>query len=426
MNTMTARKPWTLYSPRQRWTYLAILFLVSTSNYVDRNVISVLLEPIKAEFQVSDTMLGLLTGISFALFYATLGIPVARWADRGDRRFIITASLTIWSAMTALCGMAQSFWQLALARVGVGAGEAGAIPPAQSLIADYFDPAQRGRALAIFMASATAGYLIGFVFGAQIAAAYGWRWAFIVMGLPGLALAVVVRVVLREPRQQPEFRHAAASQEPLTETLRALFAKRSFVYLLAGMVIYFLISYGATIFFPSYMIRVLNVPLATMGTAYGAVATVSAIVGTLAGGFVTDRLARRDAAWLAWIPAAGLAVAWPAYELMLLAPGFASFLALSAVAGITVNMTVPAMFAALHAICGSPRRAMAVAMMFFFANLIGLGLGPVLSGALSDMFSAAYGAVGLRYALMLVLVLLLPGAWVMYLCGRHLPGDVEA
>jgi len=426
MTTPTERKPWAIYSPRQRWTYLAVLFLVSMSNYIDRNVISVLLEPIKAEFQVSDTMLGLLTGLSFALFYATLGIPVARWADRGDRRFIITASLVIWSTMTAICGMAQSFWQLALARVGVGAGEAGAIPPAQSLIADYFDPAQRGRALAIFMASATAGYLIGFVLGAQIASAWGWRWAFILMGLPGLALAVVVRWVLREPRHLPEFRPAEAAQEPLTQTLRALFAKRSFVFLLAGMVIYFLISYGATIFFPSYMIRVLQVPLATVGTAYGAVAAVAAVVGTLAGGFITDRLARRNPAWLAWIPAAGLAVAWPAYELMLLAPGFGTFLALSAIAGITVNMTVPAMFAALHAVCGSARRALAVALMFFFANLIGLGLGPVISGALSDMFSAAYGAVGLRYALMLVLILLLPGAWVMYLCGRQLPLDIEA
>jgi MFS family permease len=426
MTTTTERKPWATYSPRQRWTYLAVLFLVSMSNYVDRNVISVLLEPIKAEFQVSDTMLGLLTGLSFALFYATLGIPVARWADRGDRRFIITVSLVIWSTMTALCGMAQSFWQLALARVGVGAGEAGAIPPAQSLIADYFDPAQRGRALAIFMASATAGYLIGFVLGAQIASAWGWRWAFILMGLPGLALAVVVRWVLREPRQLPEFRPAEATQEPLTQTLRILFAKRSFVFLLAGMVIYFLISYGATIFFPSYMIRVLQVPLATVGTAYGAVAATAAVVGTLAGGFVTDRLARRNPAWLAWIPAAGLAVAWPAYELMLLAPDFVTFLALSAIAGITVNMTVPAMFAALHAVCGSARRALAVALMFFFANLIGLGLGPVISGALSDMFSAVHGAVGLRYALMLVLILLLPGAWIMYLCGRQLPLDIEA
>lgn len=426
MTTTTERKPWAIYSSRQRWTYLAVLFLVSMSNYVDRNVISVLLEPIKAEFQISDTMLGLLTGISFALFYATLGIPVARWADRGDRRLIITISLVIWSTMTALCGMAQSFWQLALARVGVGAGEAGAIPPAQSLIADYFDPAQRGRALAIFMASATAGYLIGFVLGAQIASAWGWRWAFILMGLPGLALAVVVRWVLREPRQLPEFRPAQASQEPLKQTLRALFAKRSFVFLLAGMVIYFLISYGATIFFPSYMIRVLQVPLATAGTAYGAVAAVAAVVGTLAGGFITDRLSRRNPAWLAWIPATGLALAWPAYELMLLAPGFGTFLALSAFAGIVVNMTVPAMFAALHAICGSARRALAVALMFFFANLIGLGLGPVLSGALSDMFSAVHGAVGLRYALMLVLILLLPGAWVMYLCGRQLPLDIEA
>jgi predicted MFS family arabinose efflux permease len=426
MNATTARNTWDLYTPRQRWTYLAILFLVSTSNYVDRNVISVLLEPIKHEFGISDTLLGLLTGISFALFYATLGIPVARWADRGDRKLIITLSLVTWSIMTVVCGLAQSFWQLALARIGVGAGEAGALPPAQSLIADYFNPAQRARALAVFVAAATAGYLIGFIFGAQIAASHGWRMAFIVMGAPGLILACVVYAVLREPRHLPEFRPDPRSQEPLKETLRILLTKRSFVHLLIGMVIYFMISYGAVVFFPSYMIRVLNVPLATVGFAYGTVAAVSAIVGTVCGGFLTDRLALRSVSWLAWIPAIGFGLCWLVYQAMLSMPTFTAFLALSAVAGVAANATVPAMFSALHAVCGSPRRAMAVALAFFFANLIGLGLGPVVSGAMSDALSATYGAVGLRYALMVVLNLLLAAAWFMYLCGRHLPGDVEA
>jgi MFS family permease len=421
----TPRRPWELYDTRQRWTYLAILFLVSTSNYADRNVIAVLLEPIKAEFHVSDTLLGLLTGLSFALFYAVLGIPVARWADRGNRKAIMTLALAVWSCMTALCGMAQTFWQLAVARVGVGAGEAGAIPPAQSLIADYFDPARRARALAIFMASATAGYLIGFVLGAHIATTYGWRRAFLLLGLPGLLLAVVVHLVLREPRALPEFQPQAAAGESLSETLHALLRKRSFLHLVAGMVIYFMIAYGALVFFPSYMVRVLHVPLESVGGLYGGVGALTAVVGTLGGGWITDRLARRDVAWLGWSPALGLLLAWPAYELALVMPTFAGLLAISVVAGLALNLAVPAMFAALHAVCGSPRRAMAVAILFFFANLIGLGLGPVIAGALSDAFSIRLGPVGLRYALMLVLTLLLPSAWFMYLCGRHIAADSE-
>jgi MFS family permease len=167
-----AAKSWDLYSGRQRSAYLLVLFLVGTSNYVDRNIIGVLLEPIKREFGVSDTMLGLLSGLSFALFYATLGIPVARWADRGDRRFIITISLTVWSLMTVLCGMAQNFWQLALARVGVGMGEAGAIPPAQSLIADYYPPDRRAKAIGIYMMCSMAGYVID---------AQGKRWSVVML-----------------------------------------------------------------------------------------------------------------------------------------------------------------------------------------------------------------------------------------------------
>jgi MFS family permease len=424
--TTAVRRPWDMYGSRQRWVYLAVLFLVSTSNYADRNVISVLLEPIKAEFHVSDTMLGLLTGISFAVFYATLGIPVARWADRGNRKFIMTLALTIWSFMTMLCGAAQTFWQLAFARVGVGAGEAGAIPPAQSLIADYFDPPRRARALAIFMASATAGYLLGFVLGAHIAAVYGWRHAFVLLGAPGLLLALIVHFVLHEPRTLPEFQPEIAAGESTSETIRALLRKRSFVYLIAGMVVYFMIAYGALVFFPSYMVRVLHQPLDDVGAVYGGLSAVVTIFGTLAGGWVTDRLGRVNVAWLGWLPAVGLALAWPFYELLLLVPSFGLLLAISVFAGLALNLAIPAMFAALHAICGSARRAMAVAICFFFANLIGLGLGPVVAGALSDAFTAQYGPVGLRYALMIVVTLLLPSGLFMYLCGNHIARDSEA
>ncbi|MFC4311962.1 spinster family MFS transporter [Steroidobacter flavus] len=425
MKTTPASHPSHLYRPARQWSFLAVLFLVSTSNYVDRNIISVLLEPIKAEFGVSDTLLGLLTGISFAVFYATLGIPVARWADRGNRKTIITLSLTIWSVMTALCGLAQSFWQLALARVGVGAGEAGALPPAQSLIADYFGPTRCGRALSIFMSSSMCGYLLGFVAGAHIATTYGWRTAFLIVGLPGLALAVLVHVVLHEPRTLPQFQPLPGSQEPIHATFRALLAKRAFVYLVIAMVIYFLIAYGAIVFLPSYMVRVLKVPLAEVGTAYGLVSAVSSILGSLLGGFLVDRLSKRDLAWLGWLPAAGLLLCWPLYEAMLLAPTFAMALMFAGLAGLALNAAVPAMFTCIHVICGSARRAVAVAVVFFFANLIGLGLGPVVAGALSDAFSALHGPVGIRYALLLVMTMLLPCAWLLVMTGKHVVAAVE-
>ena len=176
-------KPWNYYTNRNRRTFSFVLFLVGTSNYVDRNIIGVLLEPIKKEFLVSDTMLGVLSGISFALFYATLGIPIARWADRGDRKLVITLCLGIWCAMTALCGLASTFWQLVAVRFGVGAGEAGAIPPAQSLLADYYPPTQRARAIGFFSMSSSAGYAIGLIFGGYVAQHYGWRAAFLSVGL---------------------------------------------------------------------------------------------------------------------------------------------------------------------------------------------------------------------------------------------------
>lgn len=418
--------PWQLYSGTQRWAFLAILFFVCTSNYIDRQILSILVEPIKREFHASDLQMGLLGGLSFALFYAILGIPVARLADRGDRRLVIAVSLAVWSVMTALCGVAQNFWQLALARVGVGMGEAGAIPPGQSLIADYFPPEKRTRALAVFMSAATVGYLVAFIGGAQIAAAHGWRAAFLVMGLPGLVLALIAWFGLQEPRRssrRPEVgEHVIV---PLGATLKALAAKRTYVLLTTAFVVYFLMAYGALIFAPAYLIRVLGQDLAKVGAVYGLLGALATVAGTLGGGFLTDRLVRRDLRWTIRVPAIGLIVACPLYELAFLSQSLTTFYFASFAAGLILAAAVPPMFTALHLVCGSSRRAMAVAIALFFANLIGIGGGPAITGFLSDVFTARYGAEGLRYAIAIALLLLVPAGLVLLTAQSSLARDRE-
>ncbi|ALH82197.1 spinster family MFS transporter [Sphingopyxis macrogoltabida] len=421
-----AAGPWERYTPRERNLLLLVLFLVGTSNFVDRNIIGVLLEPINAEFGVSDTMLGLLSGLSFAVFYATLGLPVARWADRGDRRFIITLSLTVWSLMTTLCGLTQSFWQLALARIGVGAGEAGAIPPAQSLIADYFPPDRRARAIGIFMLSSMAGYILGMAGGGWIAQTYGWRAAFLAVGLPGLALAVLARWVLKEPRNLPQFRVDPTAQESIGETGRALFAKPAYRNIVWAMIIYYLMAYGALIFTVPFVIRVHGLTVVEAGAIVGGVSAVGAVLGSVFGGSLADRLARQDLAGFAWLPGWGLIVALPLYEAALLAPSVTAMAAILLVASTLLAGVVPPIFAALLSVCGSSRRAMAVAIVFFFANLIGLGAGPVIAGMLSDYFAVAYGpAEGLRYAMMIMMCAFLPSGFFMLRAARTMRSDSE-
>jgi MFS family permease len=417
--------PWLLYSERRRWSLLAILFLVSTSNYVDRNVISVLLEPIKTEFRVSDAMLGLLGGFCFAIFYAAFGLPVARWADRGNRRTIITLSLAVWSAMTICCGLAHSFVQLALARIGVGAGEAGAIPPAQSLIADYFSPQRRATAIAIFTAAATAGYLLGFGCGGYIAATRGWRAAFLVVGAPGLALAVLTACGLSEPRLRPQFEPRRTQRETVWQTFSALIRKRSFVHALIGCLLYFLVAYGALIFVPSFLIRVIHAPLARISVLYGSIEAVASVIGTLCGGWLADRLARRDIRWLAWLPAVSLLLTAPLEVAGFCVNSFQIFLVLAFVATLLLSVGLPPVFAAIHAVCGSRRRATAIAIVLFSATLFGGGLGPLIAGACSDFFTARYGADGLRYSLILMMPLLVASGVWFHLFARAMPADLE-
>lgn len=418
-----AASPWARYTVRRRWLFLFVLFLVSTSSYVDRVVISVLLEPIKAEFGVSDAALGLLSGVSFALFYATAGIPIARIADRGNRKTLIALSLAAWSLMTALCGMAGKFWLLMMARIGVGAGEAGCIPAAQSLIADYFPPKQRGRAIAILTVSGTVGYILALSLGGQIVAAHGWRFTFVAFGLPGLLLAVLVYFVLQEPRTMLLDR--APAREEFLGTIRALLAKRSFLLLTAGSTAYFFVAYGALIFVPSYLVRVVHVPIQTAGLVYGVASAVGVAIGSLGGGYLSDTLSRRDPRWLARVPGLALLLGTVPAAGMFLVDDLRWFAVVSTVNAICFNVAVPTMFVAFHAICGNVRRATTLAIVSFLGNLVGFGLGPVITGALSDYFTFMYGPAGLRYALFAVMLLAAPAGLLILRAGAFVHRDSE-
>ncbi|WP_077034866.1 MFS transporter [Pelomonas sp. KK5] len=417
--------PHTLYSPARRWLMLAVLFLVSASSYLDRHIVSVLLEPIKKEFGVSDTQLGLLTGFAFVIFYVALGVPLARWADRGNRRVVVAVSLAVWSAFTALCGYTGSFLQLALARIGVGAGEAGAGPASQSLLADYFPKERRGIVLAIYTSSATVGYLFAFMGGAAIAAHYGWRNALIAVGAPGVVLALIAWLLLAEPREKLGPPVAAKAAVSAGQAMKALLAKRSYVWVLVGAGAYGIVAYGAAIFFPSFMVRSLKVSLTDVGVVYGALSAFGSLGATLLGGFLADRLGKRDLRWYAWLPALSLAVSLPFEVGGLLAPSYTAFLVSSWIGGIALGLGIPSMFTAMHAICGSANRSLAVAFLTFVMSLVGAGMGPLITGFLSDRLTPMFGVESLRYAMVFSMCFLAPAAWAFWRCGVAMPRDIE-
>lgn len=413
-----ASAPWLLYSARQRIVFLAVLFFVGASNNIDRNILGVLLPQIKTEFVLSDTELGLLSGIVFAFFYATLGIPIARWADRGDRPIILSLSLLMWSAMTALCGVAQTFWQLALARIGVGAGEAGALPTAQSLIADYFAPEKRAGAMGIFILSAALGYGGGLILGGYVAQHYGWRSAFLIVGITGVLMAPVSAISLKEPRRVIR---ARVIIEPFHVALKQLFRNPAYRCILCAIVIYFFMGYGALVFIVSLMTRLFDVNVQEAGATFGTISMIGAVVGSLLGGFVSNRLAKRN---LANLPRTA------GWAMMLYVPVFEYALSRSTISAMYIplflgvmlqNMMSPPMFSSLYLVCNSNRRATALAIVLLFANLIGLGLGPFITGAISDYLAPTYGsAESLRWAIMILFIVMLAAGGFMMRAARYI------
>ncbi|MDP3460739.1 MAG: MFS transporter, partial [Hyphomonas sp.] len=300
---------------------LAVLTLTYTFNHVDRQILVILLEPIKAEFGLSDGQVGWLTGLSFAAFYATLGIPVAMWADRGNRRNIISIALGIWSAMTALSGLAQNFWHLLLARMGVGIGEAGGTPPATSMIADLYPPQERAMALGVYTSGIGLGIMAGFALGGYIYELYGWRTAFFAAGVPGLILALIVRFGIKEPvRGLADQRKDEGPAPSLGETLKFIFSQSSYLWLLAGCLLICISANAFLVFTSSHLQRTYSLTPGQVSLPLGILIGGVGSLGAVILGRVCDVLSKRDMRWRPLIIAAGAAVAIPFAWMFLRAP----------------------------------------------------------------------------------------------------------
>ncbi len=414
-------------STRYRWTVLVMLTLVYTFNFIDRQILVILQEPIKADLGLSDAQLGLLTGFSFALVYVTAGIPIAWLADRANRRNIVAASLAFWSLMTAMSGLVQNYGQLLVARLGVGVGEAGGTPPAHSMISDYFPPSSRGTALSFYSMGIYIGVLFGFAAGGWIAENFGWRNAFFVIGIPGILYAFAVLWVVKEPKRG-HFDPAGAgapAQSSLSETMAGLRRRPTFWYLSVGCAFSAFVSYGNGNFMPSFLMRNHGLSLTEVGVILGLISGLSGATGTFLGGYMADRLATRDMRWYLWIPIlGGLSAMIPAYY-TLLGENTTFIVAAMIPSQILSALYLGPCIATCHNLVSPGMRAMASAILYFVLNLIGLGLGPLTVGILSDFYTEPFGDDNLRYAMASVLSIGFLGVYFLWMGTRSLNRDLE-
>jgi predicted MFS family arabinose efflux permease len=421
----TATGAWDDYSPARRWTMLAILFLIGTSFYIDRNIISILIQPLKTEFAFSDTQVGLLSGFAFALFYSLVGLPLSNFADRSDRKWLLIGAMTFWSLFTALCGVVANFWQMMFCRMGVGGSESIAMPISQSLIADYFPPKDRTKALAVLNLTATSGFLIGLAGGAWIADHYGWRAAMLICGLGALPAVLLGLIGLAEPRRRHGFPSIEIDAEPFITAFAGLFRKRSYRNIVLAFTLYYASSQGAIVFLPAYLIRQYGLTLTQAGNLYAAVSAVASLTASLAAGVVIDRLARRDRRWLAWAPAITILIACPCFELAMAAHSLFWTMTMIGLGIAFTAATLPALFATTIEVCGR-RRALAVSIALATSALIGAGLAAPITGMLSDaMTVAALPGEGLRRALAVMFTLFALCAVTLVAVARGMRHDTE-
>jgi MFS family permease len=404
---------------------LALIFIVLVIAYVDRGIFGVVLEPIKAEFGLSDLHLGLLTGPAFAVFYAVMGIPLARWADMGNRRVVVALCMAIWSAMTALGGLAQSFMTLFLTRIGVGVGEAGAVPPTHSLASGYYPPVHHGKVASLLSFAALLGSFAGVVVGGAVLSATDWRTTLMVVGLPGLALSFVAFLTLREPRQITRVpRPAEIFDANSRRIIRHLFNTRTYFQLVLAFAIISFFTLGMPAFLIPFFQRSFELDVGQATRYYGITALLSTVMGTILAGVVVDRLARRDVAWKLRLPGLLCLVAAPIMAAGLLSPGVKQCLLLYGIANALVFIALPALYSTVYGISLSSERAMAIAILGLITNLIGLGLGPVVIGGISDLLAPQFGIDSLRYALAASVIFLAWASIHMLIGAKSMKQDV--
>lgn len=381
-----------LLSRPYRTRLLAVLVAVSTFNYTDRNLVAVLAQPIKEDLHLSDLQFGLLTGLGFALVYTLVGIPVAWLADRHNRTRILAAAVTFWSMLTVLSGFAANFVQLLLARAGIGIGEAGFLPPAASLLSDHFPANKRASAMSIVQLGSPASTIVAGILAAWIASLWGWRAAFIIIGLPGVILGISLLFLLKEPRRGLADGVAEKpAAVPLGKVLRSLLGKRSFIHLMIGGALAMFGLHSIGTFLTAYYIRVHGLSLGEAGTLFGIVQFTAAVAGLLAGGFGSDRMASTaDARWRAWVPALALALATPFYFTAFLSGSLFLSAGLILLGGISFFIFFVPTLAITQNLVPAQSRATAIAVYSLAANLIGTGFGPTVTGYLSDRFARGH------------------------------------
>ena len=407
-------------SKRQRNYTLGVLVLVFTSSHIDRQIVAILGQPIKEALAISDTQLGLLTGVMFALFYATLGMPMAMWADRHNRRNLIAFSIAVWSAMTAMCGLAQNYIQLMLTRIGVGVGEAGSNPPSHSIIADLYGPTERATALAIFGTGVNLGIMLGYLIGGWVNEWLGWRWAFVIAGLPGLAIALVVRLTIQEPprgysERTTQAGAAGSTAEPAAAppfwTVVRFMARSAILRntVIAGTLVSFT-GYALVLWVPVFLIRVHDMGTGEVGSILGLLVGVGGAMGTFAGGWLADRLARYNPGWRAWIVVVANLITLPLVAAAFLSDSATSTILFYILPAILGGVYIGPGFAIIQSHIPLRMRSVAAAINLFILNIIGLGLGPFSVGLVSDIFATSQGIDSLRYGLLAMIPVSLWGA----------------
>jgi predicted MFS family arabinose efflux permease len=403
---------------------LAMLFLVGTINFVDRQLLSVLVEPIRAEMEFSDTEFGLLTGLAFALFYAAMGVPVAMVADRWNRIRLIGAACMVWSAFTAACGMATSFLQLAAMRFGVGSGEAGGTAPSLSVIADYFPPDRRPLAIGLFTLNGPFGVFVGASFGAYAAATIGWRGAFIVVGLIGVIVAPLLVWLVREPtRGQMDAQAPADKALPFRENLAMFVNRRSLRMVMVSSGLAAFVSYGMLNWIPAFLMRTQGMPLSAMATWFAPAAGLTFGIGILGGGWLVSRAARRSPRAYGVVPALATAVLIPTFAAALLVDSWQLSLALMTIPMAACTAYVAPALALVQNLTPPRSRATAAAVLMLMFNIVGLGLGPLFVGVVSDALKGSLGDDSLRWALMALIPFAIAAGAAQFATTRHLDGD---
>ncbi len=420
---------------RYRWVALSLLVAAYVCSFLDRQIFAILQQPIKEAMNLSDTELGLLGGLAFAVFYTAFGIPLARIADHHSRSKVIAFSLALWSIMTAACGATTNFVTLALARIGVGVGEAGCSPPAHSLLADYFGPRERSTAFGIYTLGIPIGSALGLVIGGYVNDFFGWRQAFYVVGLPGLVLALIIFFALKEPRRGgSENRESAGAEKPpsLGEVARTLWKRKTFGHLCMAFALTAFAGYGVGQWYPTYLIRVFHLDTGTVGLVAAVANGLFGGLSTYLGGVLADRFSKREVCWICWLPAIALLINIPFAITFLFQTTFMTAVPVMFAGMLFTGVHLGPIFGVAQTLAPIRMRALTASILLFVTNLIGLGLGPSSVGIESDLFNklgvntaSGFGEHNsLRYALLVNSIVTLWAIIHYVLAARTLREDI--